>query len=400
MAVRFGSFDRRTLRVLLILSVTQVIGWGTLSLPAVSGRQIAADLGMDVSSAFAGTSILYVAMGLWAPVLAGVFGRRGAKPVMMFGTVVAAVGFVVMSSAQGAPSYFVAWAILGSAGSAALSTAAYILLNEVCGVAAGGSIGALMLVTGLSSSLFWPIGGALSDAIGWRGTGLVYAATLLTVCLPLTAFGLPQGIAPKKKAVAAEARPTQPARNSTFYLLVSAIALNAFVTYGFSAIMIELLKSEGLSPAEAIGFGSALGVIQVGARAVDLFGGGRWDGVTTGLFASILLPVAMLLLMTSHGSHWTIMVFIVLYGLASGILAVARATMPLVFYDKAEFARATSHIALPLNLVAATSPPVLIGLLDRFGSHAVLGLAGLCSFGACLILSRLRRLRPAAAAAR
>ena len=31
-------------------------------------------------------------------------------------------------------------------------------------------------------------------------------------------------------------------------------------------------------------------------------------------------------------------------------MAVARATMPLVFYDAAAFARASSHIALPANI--------------------------------------------------
>jgi len=45
-----------------------------------------------------------------------------------------------------------------------------------------------------------------------------------------------------------------------------------------------------------------------------------------------------------------------LYGLGSGALAVARATIPLVFYDNVEFAKATSRIAMPLNLISAASP--------------------------------------------
>ena len=79
----------------------------------------------------------------------------------------------------------------------------------------------------------------------------------------------------------------------------------------------------------------------------------------------------------------------------SGALAVARATIPLVFYDNVEFTRATSRIAMPLNIISAASPPILVGLLVNFGSNALLGLAMLCSCSALVILLWLRRHRPA-----
>lgn len=102
----------------------------------------------------------------------------------------------------------------------------------------------------------------------------------------------------------------------------------------------------------------------------------------------------MLLLIMGDGTYWTIAGFILIYGLGSGGLAVSRATIPLVFYDKTEFAQAKSRIALPLNLISAASPPMLIGLLTQFGSDVLLGLATLCSCGALLILFLLRRRRP------
>ncbi len=141
-------------------------------------------------------------------------------------------------------------------------------------------------------------------------------------------------------------------RESTFGLVVCAITLNAFVTFGLSAVLIELLRAEGLAPAQALAFGSMLGVIQVSARGLDFLGGGRWDGITTGLVAGTALPVAMLLMMVSEGATWAVAVFILLYGAGSGAMAVARATIPLVFYDQAEFAKAMSMIALPLNLAS------------------------------------------------
>jgi MFS family permease len=398
--MRFLKSDSRLIGVLLVLAITQLIGWGTIGLPAVIGRDLAADLGLSLPAVFAGSSVLYVTMGLCAPWLARAFARHGARKVMMVGTVVAVPGYIVLFFAREPILYFVAWVILGMGGSATLSTGAYIMLNEVAGRGAKNAIGALMLVTGLSSSIFWPTTSLLTDLLGWRGTCLVYAAVMLVINLPLYAFVAPRRIFAKDEGsepVKTEPPPAIP--RSTFGLVVCAITLNAFVNFGIGAIMIELLRAEGLSPAQALAFGSMLGVIQVSARGLDLLGGGRWDGITTGLVAGTALPVAMLLLMTSEGATWAVAVFILLYGAGSGAMAVARATIPLVFYDQAEFAKAMSMIALPLNLASAISPPLLAALLTQFGSRGALSLTLVFSCATVLILVLLGRRRPGVAAA-
>jgi len=395
--MRIPSFDRKIAVPLFVLSVTQIIGWGTVGLPAIVGRQMAVDLRMDLSSVFAGGSVFYVVMGLWAPLLARAFARLGARRLMMGGTVLAALGFLVLASSRGPLMYFAAWVTLGTAGSATLSTAAYIMLNELAGAKAKRAIGGLMLLTGLSSSFFWPLASLLANALSWQGTCAVYAGMMMLVSLPLYVFGLPATTpgAPQRARSLPAAAAQVPARRSTFYFIAAAIALNAFVTFGFSAIFIELLKAVGLPAVQAVAFGSALGVIQVGARAVDFLGGGKWDGVSTGIFAGIALPVSMVLLIVGHGSHSAVVVFVVVYGLGSGALAVARATIPLVFYDQAEYALAASRIALPLNVISAAAPPLFIALLTRLGSDALLEVAILCSGTALLLLLLLTRRRPA-----
>jgi len=392
--------DFRIFRVLVVLAITQLIGWGTVSLPAVIGRQLAADLGMDIAAVFAGTSVFYIAMGVASPWLAGPFTRYGARRVMMAGTLVAVPGFALLAAAQGPIVYFAGWVCLGVAGSATLTTAGLIVLNEVAGRNAKSAIGALMLVTGLSSSVFWPTTAFLTGLLGWRGTCLVYAAMMPLVCLPLFAFGLPRrkpADAVPVHGVATSAPPPAPSR-STFYLLLTTLGLYVFVTFGMGALLIELFKAEGLSATEAISFGSMLGVIQVAARAIDFLGGGRWDGITTAFVAGLALPVSMLLLMSIGGATWTVALFMLLYGMGSGALAVARATMPLIFYDRAEFTRAMSRMALPLNILSAVSAPILVALLTRFGSNALLGLALFCSCAALGILVLLGRRRPRAMA--
>src|SRR6185369_1029442 len=215
---------KKIIGVLVVVAIGQVIGWGTVGLLAVVGRQVGADLGMDISAVFAGNSIFYVATGLSAPLLAKAFIRFGARRVMIAGTIVAAPGFVLLSHSTGPASFFAAWVILGTAGSATLATATYILLNEIAGRNARRAIGALMLVTGLASSVFWPTTSFLSGALGWRGTCLVYAGLMVFVCLPLYVFGLPRYVERKEEAAGSSRLPgeTKLVRKGTFYLIASA----------------------------------------------------------------------------------------------------------------------------------------------------------------------------------
>ena len=70
--------------------------------------------------------------GLVGPLLARPFTRFGARRVMITGTVVAVPGFILLSLST-VRCCFSPTGILGSAGSATLATAAYILFNEIAG---------------------------------------------------------------------------------------------------------------------------------------------------------------------------------------------------------------------------------------------------------------------------
>lgn len=155
---------------------------------------------------------------------------------------------------------------------------------------------------------------------------------------------------------------------------MAAICLCAFVTWGFVSIVIQLLKSLGVDEAMAIRIGALLGVVQMLARVLDFAGGARWDGLTTGLASAFGIPFGLLALIVGGGASWSIWVFLAVYGLASGAMAVARATMPLVFYDQVAFARISSHIALPLNIAVAIAPPILVSVLTSYGPNAAIGL--------------------------
>ena len=378
--------------LLAVLAVTQIIGWGSVSLLSVVGAEIGADLGLDLSLVFFGSTVFYVVMGLVSPLLARPLARFGARKLLLAGSAVMAPALALLALADGPTPYFIAWAALGAAGAASLNTAAYVLVNENAGAGSRRALGVLMMATGLSSSIFWPITAALSSAVDWRGATLVLAGLVLFISVPLYAFALP---GQTRGDAAGESRaPSAPGSvppSGLFWLLAAAIGLNAFVTFGFSALFIELLKAEGLAATDAVLFASLLGMLQVVARLADFLVGRRVDEVTTAVIAGTGLVVALLVLLFGHGRIAMIPLFIVLYGLGSGALAVARATLPLAFFDGAEFARAMTRIALPLNILSAVSPPVFAALLTAFGGVAVVLTALLVSSLALIFLLLLAR---------
>lgn len=391
------KFDRKTATAVVVLAIAQIIGWGTVSMPAVVAQKLADDLHIDLSTVFIGSSILYFTMGMCGPALAKFFTSYGARRLMIVGTAISAVGFGMLSEARALNVYFASWFVLGLGGSASLTTAAHIMLNEVAGKQSASAISTLMLATGLYATVFWPIIGLLDGLFGWRVMCEIFVGLLLFISLPLYALGLP----PK---IQIEQRPGSPGKvkidqpihdKGVLYFVVGSIILNAFITYGFSTIFIELLKSEGLPESQAIMFGSALGVVQIGARVVNWVGGKQWDGVSIGMTSTAALIASMVLLIFNHGSYLATVLFVALYGLGSGALAVARSTIPLAFYDKAAFTKAISRIALPLNLFSAVSPPFLVELMGRYGANGVLSAAVLSSTGALLCLIVLSRRRPA-----
>lgn len=378
--------------VLFILALTQITGWGAVSVLPVLARHISDEFETHLSFVFLGTSVMFLAMALTAPVAGRAFRRFTTRRVMAAGACLIGLGLCFLSLAPSLSVFWVVWALIGVAGAMFLTTAAYAWLAEYADDRARSLIGTLMLVTGLASSLFWPMTAFLEHLVGWRGAVLIYGGVMLLVG-PLVRFGLPPTPAP-------DLVPTSkgPARSGpVFTLLVTAISLNSFVTFGIEAVGIELLHAMGAELSTAVAVASLLGVFKVGGRAVDLMGGRRWDGMSTGLVSGAMIPLGLAAIWAGGASLLGLGGYLVLFGIGSGAFAVARATMPLVFYSKVDYAAAMSIIALPMNLINALAPPVIATLLSEIGVQGVFTLLGMLSasaFGVLLLLNAMKSKPP------
>lgn len=384
----------RNLSVFLILAFTQITGWGMVGILPVLAPSIAADLHTTLPTVFLGTAVMFAVTGLAAPIVGRAFGRFGVKKVMAAGAALIGTGLATLSETSSIPIYLAAWGAIGIAGAMFLTTAAYVYLADFAEERARGMIGSLMLVTGLAGSVFWPLTAYLEHLADWRATTQIYAGCMILIVMPLVLLGLPEvRRAHREQAVAgASAR-----RGGTFWFLVTAIALNSFVTFGMDSIGIELFRTLGAEPAWAVGIASFLGVLKVCGRLIDLVGGKRWDALSTGIVAGAMIPAGLLVVLVFGATTGPLLACLLLFGIGSGAFAVARATMPLIFYKKADYAAAMSVIALPMNLTNAMAAPILSGLLTGSGASATLTLLVVCNGAAFLLLLKLGSLRKQAA---
>ncbi len=361
-----------TARAVTALSLTQIIGWGaTFWLPAVTGPAMAGDLGMTLPMAMAGPTVMLVVMASVSWPLGGLFDRYGARPVMIAGSAVGAAGLLAMSLADGPAPYLASWVIIGLAGAGMLTTSAQVAVTEIAGEKARGALGVLVLAGGLTSTIVWPLSSLLQARWGWRATALVYAVLMLLVCVPL--HGAMLARRPGRRS---STRTTVPARidRTRFTLLALSFATNGFFTWGFALTFIILFEAVGLDHAGALTAASFIGIAQWAGRMVDVLGGRRWSGFALGLAAYALFPLSFVVLLLTS-SFTGVMLFATLYGVASGVSAVTRATLPLQLFPAGAYARASGHLAVPLNLSFAAAPPVFAAIVTKAGPHAALWLA-------------------------
>jgi len=317
----------RRLRLPWILgafAVAQGLGWGmTFNLPAITGSSMAHALGIPYALVMVGPTAMLLVMAITALPFARLFERRGARVVMTGGVIVGMVGLVVIALSTAPWSYFLGWTVVGVSGAASLTTAIQIGLAELTGPQAKRAIGGLLVFGGLSTTICWPLLGVLQSSLGWRLATLIGAATMLVVNAPIYWWLLAKR--PKEPDAQGEFEPLPSLDRTSFALLALSTAANGLVTWGFSLTMISLFEDRGISHSEAVFLGSLVGVGQFVARLFHFAGGRRWKELTMGLAAGVALSLSFGLMIGFTGVPAATL-FVVVYGLAAGALAVARST--------------------------------------------------------------------------
>ena len=365
-------------RAVPVLGVTQIISWGSIYYtPVLILPLIAQERDWSISFVMGGFSVGLLVAGLTSPYVGRAIDRFGGHVVMVLGSLTGALGLWLITHAAGKPAYLAVWCVLGVAMAANLYDAAFGSLGRIFGIGARRPITALTLAGGFASTVSWPATHFLLEAVGWRGTYLVYAALLALVAAPLHAL-LPRDRAEAQRPAAGEkeeAVKILPSHGLPFVLVAAAFASYAFVPSALSAHLLAIFTRAGIDAGTVVWIGALFGPAQVGARLIEFAFGRNVHPLWVARFALSTLLCAFAVLMLLGVATPTAAIFALMFGGANGLITITRGAVPLALFGASGYGRLMGRLAGPWLLVQAAAPSMMAFVVDRANDRAALALA-------------------------
>jgi len=391
----FRDFIVGPWRAVAVLGVTQILAWGTVFYPPVmTVPLIAADRGFSFTFAMGGFSAGLLAAGFVSPTVGGLIDHFGGHRVMPFGSLAGSAGLVALTYAAHPVAYFAAWMLLGAAMAASLYDPAFATLGRIFGAKARQPITVLTLAGGFASTVSWPVTYALLQPLGWQGTYLVYAALLAFVAAPLHAFALPRTRASHDVVPTDEVALSAPARRASgvaFLLLVAAFSAYAFIPSALSAHLLAIFQRAGIDPATVVLIGTLFGPSQVAARLCEFIFARNVHPLLIARFAVGLLALSFAMLWLLGFSTPAAVAFAIMFGVANGLITIARGAVPLALFGPAGYGRIIGRIARSALVITAVAPVVIAFVAERTSDPIALAVAAVFAVLSLLCFALVRR---------
>ena len=390
-----SNFIHGPWRAVPVLGVTQVLAWGTIFYtPVLIVPLIAAERGWSIAFTMGGFSVGLLTAGLISPYVGRSIDRFGGHVVMTIGSLIGALGLLLIVYASSRAAYIAVWMVLGAGMAAGLYDSAFGSLGRIFGAGARRPITALTLIGGFASTVSWPATYFLLDDFGWQGTYLIYAALLAFVAAPLHALALPRmRYEAETKEIEKTEAPAKvlPPHGLPFILVASAFAAYAFVPSGLSAHLLAVFDRSGIDAGTVVWIGALFGPAQVGARLIE-FSFGRnvhplW--VIRGALAALLCAFAMLAVFGI--STPTAAAFVLLFGGANGLVTITRGAVPLILFGASGYGRLMGRLAGPFLLMQSAAPLVVAFVVERVSDPAALAVAAAFTATALICFIVIRR---------
>lgn len=397
------QFWRGLDRVVVLLCVTEVVSWGALyySLPTAVGA-IEADTGWSaiaITGCFSAGLVLSALVGI---LVGRLLDRVSPRAVMSTGSLVAAIGVVLLAFATSLTVFLLAWLVIGIAQAAVLYQPAFTVIGRHYGDGRDRPMLLLTLAGGLASTVFVPITAALLEVLDWRASYLVLGAVLAVVTIPLHLLMPSQPATP-----AGELQRREPAgrviRTRRFVLLATGVTAVTFAAYAVTLNLIPLLADRGFSTGFAalafalVGVGQVVG--RIGLVVLNRYVLARYRPVVIG--STVALTLALFALIP--GPAIILAIVALLAGAARGALTLVQATAVAERWGTVRLGSRNGAFGAPITAATALAPVGGVVTATWAGSYpaAVAVFAAIATLGAgCAYLAdrrTTRRTQPAPA---
>jgi hypothetical protein len=182
--------------------------------------------------------------------------------------------------------------------------------------------------------------------------------------------------------------PVLPPRGWPFLLVAAAFAAYAFVPSGLSAHLLAIFGRAGIDAGTVVAIGALFGPAQVASRICELMFARRIHPLYVARFAVAMLLTAFALLALFGLNVPAAAAFAVMFGMANGLLTIARGALPLALFGAAGYGHLMGRTGGPYLVMPAIAPLVLAFL------RAQLGPGGACRVVASFAAISFMRLLP------
>lgn len=321
---------------------------------------------------------------------------RGYGPTMMvLGPLLAAVCLVGLGLAGQVWQWNLLWFGIGIAQAGCLYETCFALLTRSLGeggqMTARSAITRVTLVAGFASTLAFPLGHVLGQALGGQG-GLIAFAGLVALAGLINLLAL-RGLAPVLQAKdATKVVIRDLLRQPMFWaitLIFSVVWLNHGMLLTYSLLLFE---DRGATAGLATLAAAAIGPSQVTARLILLVGERRISNARATLWALSAVVLAGVMLFAAGVAAQLIFAFALLQGGGAGLLSVLRPVLVADRLGRAGFGAISGAVSIGPILATAAAPALGAGLLTIGGPEMIFAATlGMACIGLILGLWVLRR---------
>ena len=377
---------------LAALSVGQIVSWGILYYALiVAAPVIATDTGWALT-----TVMLAFSAGLVTSAIAGVLvGRwldRGSpRLIMTGGSVVGALGLVIVSAAQDVPGFVLGWIVVGSGQSAVLYQAAFTVITRRHASDRRRAMTVVTLAGGLASTVFAPVVAGMLGVLDWRATTLALAAILVLTTTPLHWWSLERVWPPRPPSASDEPQHTvsMVLRTRRFWALELSMIAVAAALYSVTLAIIPLYTERGMTYELAAWGLGLLGAGQVLGRVVYValpHAGSPWVPLALTAAASAL---TLGLLALVPGPPWLLILIGIGAGAVRGAQTLVQGSAVADRWGTRDYGAINGAFAAPITAVTAIGPALGPVLAVATGSYAMMGLLAAALALVGLALARL-----------
>jgi cyanate permease len=380
------------------LAVTQTVSWGVLYYAfSVLLVPMQHDLGWSRSTLVGGFTVAVVLSGLAAPLVGRLLDAEVTRPLIAGGSLLGVGATLAWSGAGTVAAYYAAWGTIGVAMAAVLYDPAFTVLAKRTAPRHRQAITAVTLVAGLSSFVFQPFTGILTDHLGWRGALAVLAAVLAAVTIPIhVAVLAPTGAVPSRPLSRRRIRVPE-ASDPRFWTLVGSFVGVTTASAATAVLLIAYLVDHGWTLGRAAFAGGTLGAMQLPGRLAYTSLAARLPRpvLVAALFTVPALGIAVLL---AGGASSTVWLAVMLLGFGQGTTTLLRATLFVDLYGTARIGALNGLSGTPITCARAIAPLLASLVVARTGSYTI-AFGGLiaASLGAAAVAATVLHGAPASA---